>query len=51
MEKYDVPKFRSFRGSHREVVLVKGVLKICSKFITETHAEECDFNKVATQLC
>ena len=35
----------SFRSSHPEVFLVKGVLKICSKFTGKR-----DFNKVAKQL-
>ena len=45
MEKYDSPKFWSFRGSHWVVVLVKGVLKICSKFTRENPCRRVWFQK------
>ena len=38
------------RGSHPEVFLRKGVLKICSMFTGEHPCRMCDFSKVAKQL-
>ena len=40
-------KQKTLRSSRPEVLLRKGVLKICSKFLRRTPMPKCDFNKVA----